>query len=176
MENSEIVLYVLLGIFLLIAFYTDARTSKIPNWLTVSGAAIGFLYYLIVDGWGGLLFSFVGFLVGFGVMFVLYLIKAISAGDVKLFGAIGALTGLEITLYGMMYSIFYAAFIGIIILLFKKEFWIRIRNIFYRILNLIMFRDYKSIVAIDKKEAMTFPFMYAVLPAMITTIYLYITI
>jgi len=175
METSEIILYVIIGIFLLVALYTDARYTKIPNWLTVSAAIIGVLYHLILSGWEGLLFSGLGFIAGFGIMFILYLIKAISAGDVKLFGAIGALTGVEMTLYGMMYSIFYAAIIGILILLCKKEFWVRMKNIFFRFINLVMFRDIKSITNIEKKEALTFPFMYAVFPGMITTIYFFIS-
>jgi prepilin peptidase CpaA len=44
-------------------------------------------------GWCGLLFSLLGLALAFGVYFVLYLARAMGAGDVKLMAAVGALLG-----------------------------------------------------------------------------------
>jgi prepilin peptidase CpaA len=163
--------YMLLAIFLCLAFYTDIKRTKIPNILTVSGAFAGLGYHFIYKGTDGIFFSFLGLIVGFGVFFLLYLFGAVGAGDVKLFGAIGALTGIEFVLYSSMYSILYAGLIGIVIVLIKKEFVTRIVHLFKHLFYLLLLKDIKSISSIKKSESYRFPFMYAVLPGVITCYY-----
>jgi prepilin peptidase CpaA len=93
---------VLLGLVLGAAVY-DARYRRIPNWLTVLGVAIGLTLNAYQYGalpsatirgsWQGLVFSVTGLLVGFGVYLMLYLLRAMGAGDVKLMAAIGSIVG-----------------------------------------------------------------------------------
>jgi prepilin peptidase CpaA len=71
----------------------DVRYRRIPNWVSVGGIALGLLANTLTHGISGLLFSLGGFALGFGLYFVLYVIHAMGAGDVKLMGAIGALVG-----------------------------------------------------------------------------------
>lgn len=77
----------------------DMRYRRIPNWLNVTGAILGLAMnaWLIVDGrpWPGLFFSLKGLALGFGAYFMLYAIRAMGAGDVKLMAAVGALVGWE---------------------------------------------------------------------------------
>lgn len=77
----------------------DMRYRRIPNWLNVTGAVLGLAMnaWLIADGrpWPGLLFSLKGLGIAFGVYFVLYALRAMGAGDVKLMAAVGALVGWE---------------------------------------------------------------------------------
>jgi prepilin peptidase CpaA len=162
--------YILLGILIVVAFYTDVTKSLLPNWLTMSGVAVGVLFHLIIGGLDGLFFSFIGLLFGGGLLMLLYLFKAIGAGDVKLFAAIGAIAGFHFTLYTLMYSIFFAGIIGAIILLFRKQFVSRMVYAIYRIVGSIMSRDIKSLEDFKRIESTRFPFMYAVLPGVIVTI------
>ena len=72
----------------------DVRYRRIPNWLTAGGvlaglALNGFLY----QGLPGLRFALAGLAAGFGVYFVLYMLRAMGAGDVKLMAAVGAVAG-----------------------------------------------------------------------------------
>ena len=86
----EIVLIVLL----LAAAVYDVRYRRIPNWISVSGAAIGLaLNSFLYGGVAGLIFSLKGLVLGFVVYFALYMLHAMGAGDVKLMGAVGALVG-----------------------------------------------------------------------------------
>lgn len=77
------------------AAISDIRTRRIPNWLNLTGLAIGFA----MNAWladrllEGLKKSALGMLLAFGVYFVLYLIHAMGAGDVKLMAAVGAIVG-----------------------------------------------------------------------------------
>ncbi|HLH17434.1 MAG TPA: A24 family peptidase [Bryobacteraceae bacterium] len=84
---------VLLALLALAAIF-DIRGRRIPNWLTLSGVLLGFLINtLIGPPEGGFLFALEGFLAGFGVYMVLYILRAMGAGDVKLMAAVGALAG-----------------------------------------------------------------------------------
>lgn len=84
---------VLLALLVAAAIY-DVRFRRIPNWLTLTGVILGFLINgLIGVPEGGLLFALEGFAVAFGVYMVLYVLRAMGAGDVKLMAAVGALVG-----------------------------------------------------------------------------------
>lgn len=78
----------------------DVRYRRIPNWLTVSGVLAGiamntFLAWSSPQQWSGCIFALKGLGAAFGVYFALYALRAMGAGDVKLMGAIGAMTGWE---------------------------------------------------------------------------------
>ncbi|MBZ5723703.1 MAG: A24 family peptidase [Acidobacteriia bacterium] len=74
----------------------DIRYRRIPNWLTVSGVLIGLALNTFLDPvWPGLRFSLKGLGLGFAVYFLLYALRAMGAGDVKLMAAVGALAGWE---------------------------------------------------------------------------------
>ena len=166
--------YLILSVLIMIAFYTDMRSSKISNKLTISGVMIGLIYHVIISGWQGFIFSAIGMVVGFGIFIILYLFRAIGAGDVKLFAAIGALTGLEFVLYASMYSIFYAGIIGLIIVIMRREFFKRIMRIISYFLQVLLHKDRDSYTSFKKSESLHFPFMYAVLPGIITTYYYFV--
>jgi prepilin peptidase CpaA len=74
----------------------DVRYRRIPNWLSVSGVLIGLaMNTFLYQGWPGLRFALAGMAAGFGVYLVLYMLRAMGAGDVKLMAAVGALVGWE---------------------------------------------------------------------------------
>lgn len=72
----------------------DVAFRRIPNWLTASGVVAGlWMNTFLYQGWDGVRQSLAGMALGFGVYFLLYLIRAMGAGDVKLMAAIGAMVG-----------------------------------------------------------------------------------
>jgi len=81
-------------IVLLAAAVYDVRYRRIPNWISVSGTLTGIaLNSFLYEGAPGLIFALKGLALGFGVYFVLYILHAMGAGDVKLMAATGALVG-----------------------------------------------------------------------------------
>jgi prepilin peptidase CpaA len=89
------VLIVLITLLVAAAVF-DIRNRRIPNWLTISGVLLGFaINFGIGPPEGGVLFALQGFLAGFGLYMLLYVLRAMGAGDVKLMGAVGALVGWE---------------------------------------------------------------------------------
>jgi prepilin peptidase CpaA len=84
---------VLAAVVVIAAAVTDLRSRRIPNWLTLSGVCAGLLLNWYLSGLPGLWTGFKGLLLGFGVYFILYALRAMGAGDVKLMAAVGAIVG-----------------------------------------------------------------------------------
>ena len=75
------------------AAWSDLRTTRIPNWITVPGALLGFALQAWYGGLHGVLASLAGAGLGLGIFIALYIAGGMGAGDVKLFSAVGALVG-----------------------------------------------------------------------------------
>lgn len=161
--------FILLAILISTASYTDFKEAKIPNKLTLPIILLAFIYHGS-GGWHSLWHAVLGCMTGMGVMLILYVFKAIGAGDVKLFGAIGTVMGWPFTLDCMMYSVIIAGMIGLLILIFRHRLVSTLKRMFSFLLWSI-FRRKLSIVDYTKQnQVLTFPFMYAVMPAVIITI------
>jgi prepilin peptidase CpaA len=126
---------VLLALVLGAAVY-DVRYRRIPNWLTAGGILAGLVLNAIVKQgwpgglgsvWPGVWFSLKGFLVAFGVYFVLYMLRAMGAGDVKLMGAVGALVGVADWFGIFIITAIVGGFMALILVVVKRRlkttFW-----------------------------------------------------
>lgn len=92
------ILIVCASVITLVAAFIDYRTQRIPNWLTVPAFFLGWVYQFSVHGWGGLWDGLQGFVIGFGMYFILWLIGGGGGGDAKLAGAISVWLGFRMTL------------------------------------------------------------------------------
>jgi len=91
----EKVLVVLLLVLIGAAIY-DVRYRRIPNWISLTGVLLGFaINTLIGPPEAGFLFALKGFAAALGLYLLLYVLRAMGAGDVKLMAAVGALVGAE---------------------------------------------------------------------------------
>ncbi|MEJ8306750.1 A24 family peptidase [Saccharibacillus sacchari] len=160
---NDILAYIGCGCFLAVAFMSDVRTRKIPNWLNLTFVSTGLIYQGAVHGLDGLLFAAKGCAIGFVVLFALYLLGAVGAGDVKLFAGIGAWTGTLFAAQTLLYSILFAGAIGLGILIWRRESMRRIKRIFSSFVGVFMFRSLTPLAS-DRANHLTFPFMWAVLP------------
>lgn len=130
----------LLIVLVLPAAVFDFRSRRIPNWLCVSGFVAGVAANTALGGWAGLKGALIGFAAGFGLYFVLYLLHAMGAGDVKLMGAVGAVAGLwtwaaifaATTIFGMIAAVGLALTKGRL----GKTLW----NVMYLVRELLFFR------------------------------------
>jgi prepilin peptidase CpaA len=83
---------VVLVVFVCTAAWWDASTNRIPNSITVTGLAAAFILRAPL-GVESLLQGVGGFALAFGVSVVLYALRAIGGGDVKLLAAVGGFLG-----------------------------------------------------------------------------------
>ena len=121
--------------FLLIAVVDDLCFKKFHNWLFIGLSALGFVSVFLfsfmepVDALGG-------FFAGGLIMLPLFLIGATGAGDLKFMMSFGILMGTIPILEVFIYSLFWAALIGILQSLFAGKFFALIRNLtgfFYKL-------------------------------------------
>ncbi len=110
------------GCFLLvsIAFGTDIRNMRIPNWLPLTFAPAGLLLHALDSGMNGLLHAVMGMAAGFLPLLALYAFGGIGAGDVKLFGAAGAWLGWLAVTELMLYSFLYGGIGGAAYLIARR--------------------------------------------------------
>ena len=88
--------YILLLQVLLCAVVSDVKTKKIPNGLCIYGIFVSLVYCLLVDK-GALLHKLVpGMCIPFCMLFFLYAIRVLGAGDVKLMCVVGTYIGMDI--------------------------------------------------------------------------------
>ena len=86
-------LQIALFVLALAAGAYDLRFRRIPNWLTASGFCLGLALHGWLEGWPGLQQAILGAGLGLAVYFVLFALRAMGGGDVKLMAAVGAIVG-----------------------------------------------------------------------------------
>ena len=98
LELSEIVMIVCVALFTAIAAVTDLRTRRIPNKLTLPIFVLGLVYQASFHGLPGLYNAAQAFALGFGTLFILWLIGGGGGGDAKLMGALSVWLNYKMTL------------------------------------------------------------------------------
>jgi prepilin peptidase CpaA len=73
--------------------YYDVRYRRIPNVLVLAALVSGLVLNASLAGMQGTISSIGGFGLAFIPMFLMHIFGAMGAGDVKLFGAVGAVLG-----------------------------------------------------------------------------------
>lgn len=97
MSGTLVQITLLIPLAIIIAYY-DVRYRRIPNPFVLATLISGIAINAISGGMTGVLASLSGCALGFVLMFMLHLFGAMGAGDVKLFAAIGAVTGAHLVL------------------------------------------------------------------------------
>ena len=88
-----LVLRILLLLVAVVAGIYDWRYRRIPNWLSLAGLVAGFSGHFYLGGLAGLLVAAKGFGLAALIYLMLYLVRGMGAGDVKLMAALGSIAG-----------------------------------------------------------------------------------
>jgi prepilin peptidase CpaA len=120
----------------IIAAFTDVRSFKIYNALTLPLLASGLVYHGMVGGSGSLLLSVLGMLFGFFIPFLLFLAGGMGGGDVKLMAGVGAWLGLPMTYYVFVGASLAAGLYALALMVAHKrvgETWVNLKILWYRV-------------------------------------------
>ncbi len=113
---------ILLVTFLSLAVIMDFASFKIKNRLILFGLIVGILLRIYDMEWTSILDGIIGMVVPVIILFPFFLFKVLGAGDIKLFSVIGLFYGNTFVLNSMLYSLFIAGFMSIIVLIKSKQF------------------------------------------------------
>lgn len=121
---------ILIAVLSLGAAWTDIRSGKIYNvWIMVF-VLLGLFYGAFTGGFYGLTQSLAGLFIGLVMFLPAYLTKHMAGGDLKLLGAIGALTEVGFVLRTTILSILIGGVLAIFWMTFKRrwiDFFVRIQ-------------------------------------------------
>ena len=153
----------IISVLLLMALVSDLITYKIKNAITYSFMLIGLTANLASEGIYGLVFSLLGIMLPVACLVVLYMIRVIGAGDIKLLSAVGAVMGAGFALDATVSSFICGGFIASGIILSRQNGMERLRHLVTYIqscilsMELLQYSDFK-----DRQENGKFHFSFAI--------------
>ncbi|MFC1595691.1 prepilin peptidase [Candidatus Margulisiibacteriota bacterium] len=185
MQNTlELLKNIILLSLVLWATYSDIKTRKIPNKLTINGMLAGILIAMLVFAWqsgsfnpGGL---WQGFISGFGGCLVALMLGVIpfavgglGGGDIKLLMLIGAFTGPVIALWTVLYT---ALAGGVVAVLFLIKRVIKKESLFGDFVKKLKeYKDhyvYQTELPKDSASGEKFPYSIAILAGLLMAFFL----
>lgn len=116
-------------LLLLLALISDIKTCKIKNFITYGFMIAGLAINYKEKGIEGFVLSLQGIILPVVCLLILYIIKVIGAGDIKLFSAVGAVAGGGFVLYAIVFSFICGGFIASGIILARKNGLKRFKNL-----------------------------------------------
>jgi prepilin peptidase CpaA len=142
----------------LVTGWTDLRSRRIPNWLTVPSFALRLASNTLCYRWGGLKASLFGVLVGLGLLLPFFLIRSLGAGDWKLAGALGAFTGPGLLIDLLVLSIFVAGVMALMLIICKGRIRETLRNMGHILISLLKFQLPGHRVSLDNPQSLKLPY------------------
>jgi prepilin peptidase CpaA len=151
---------VILVALVLTAAIWDLRLRRIPNWLSLAGIICGIALNSFLYGLAGLKQSLGGMALAFGVYFLLYLMRAMGAGDVKLMAAVGAFVGPNNWFLIFLITAVLGGAIALVVLAWRKRLRKTFDNVSFIVLEMMHFRaPYmgREELSVKSQKAFTLP-------------------
>jgi len=161
--------WILAAVVAAIAATTDWRSRRIPNWLTVSGAAVGIAVNTIYYRWPGLKAALLGMGVGLAILLPFVLIRSLGAGDWKLAGALGACLGPRPLFAVLIAAILVAGVMALALIIYTGRLKKTLLNIAHIVAALFTLRLPGAEVSLDNPQSTKIPFGVAL--ALATILY-----
>ncbi len=113
------------------AAVTDYRSHRIPNWLVLAGVLFGVIYNTVLPRFphDTILFPLAGLAFGLLLFLPLYLVRAMSAGDVKLLAMVGAFLGASATFRAALTIMIVGGVLSILLVLVRGTTALMFRNL-----------------------------------------------
>jgi prepilin peptidase CpaA len=151
----------------LLAGWTDWRSRRIPNWLTVPALLLGIATNSFAMGWTGAKDSLLGAGLGLGLLLPFVLVRSLGGGDWKLVGALGAFLGPPRLLAVLLATILVAGLMAVVLIVWKKRVGQTLRNLAHMVAALFTLHLPGTEVSLDNPESLKIPFGVAVAVAVV---------
>ena len=149
------------------AGWTDWRSRRIPNWLTVPALALGIAANSWVRGWPGAKDSLLGAGLGLALLLPFVLIRILGAGDWKFVGALGAFLGPQNLLTVLLLGILVNGLMAIIMIIRKRRVRETARNLGRMLAAFLTMHLPGPDLTLDNPDLVKVPFGVAVAIAVI---------
>lgn len=141
----------------------DIYTYRIPNRLTYSAILLAILAHLLLEGPIGILWALSGLLIGGGAFLLLYLLRTMGGGDVKLMAAVGAFAGPSKGIQIVLYSAIAGGIFALIVAIYKR----RLRHTMANFMDLVRFHwvlgaEVHPTLNLENPEALRFAYGVAI--------------
>lgn len=147
----------------MLALISDAKTYKIKNTILYPFVLIGLATGFLSEGIDGVIRSLLAAVLPVLALIILYFLRMLGAGDIKLFSAIGAIMGIKFVLYAMAYSFLSGGVIALVIMGLRKNGLERLKHLLNYIKTcFITFSIHPYTDFENKTDGAKFPFSYAV--------------
>lgn len=145
------------SLFLIAINITDIKGYRIKNLVVIPAIILGLICAIVFNSF---LDSIYGMLIPL-ILFPLYALKMLGAGDVKALCAIGAVLGLKLSIMTMLLTFISGGVIALGFMLFNKNFSGRFRNLF-NYLRMSFFTRKMDQYHYGESEKSYFRFSYAI--------------
>ncbi len=147
--------------------WTDWRTRRIPNWLTIPGLLLGIAMNSWLQGWPGAKASLLGAGLGLALLLPFVLIRSLGAGDWKFVGALGAFLGPENLLTVLVLGILVNGLMAVVMIIWKKRLRETLRNLGRMLAAFLTMHLPGPDLTLDNPDLVKVPFGVAVAIAVI---------
>jgi prepilin peptidase CpaA len=120
MSTPSFVVAVPLLAIVAVATFTDLRERRIPNALSVGGAALGLLVNAVHFGLAGAVLAVLGWALCLVCFLPLYMTGGTAAGDVKLIGMVGAFLGPMNGFVACGFALMAGASLGVLVMTWRE--------------------------------------------------------
>src|SRR5579863_2911265 len=140
------------------AGWTDWRSRRIPNWLTVPALGLGIAVNSWLRGWPGTKESLLGAGLGLLLLLPFVLIRSLGAGDWKLVGALGAFLGPQELLTVLFATLIVAGVMALALVIWKGRFLRTLPNMGRMVAAFGSFHLLGRELTLDEPQASKVPF------------------
>jgi prepilin peptidase CpaA len=140
------------------AGWTDWRSRRIPNWLTVPGLLAGIGANTASTGWVGARDAVLGAGLGLALLLPFVLIRSLGAGDWKLVGALGAWLGPGRLLAVLIITVFAAGLMALGLVIWTGRLRQTAHNLWRMLLSFVTLHLPGPEVSLDNPQSAKVPF------------------
>ena len=156
---------------LITAAVQDIRSGKVSNRLIVAGLMIGAVFQMTEHGIWGIYFYLRNISVPVILLYLLFQMRVLGAGDIKLFSMIGSILTIEELCRCMMYGFIAGGIMAFLFLAIDKRRWERLKYGGKYLFDMAINRQIRPYHPPMMEESVSFPFAVPILFGVIGALY-----